>query len=56
MRHTFKVFGDEEKAKSWLNTPNRGLNNIKPIDLFYLSTGLGMVNDILGRIEHGVYS
>ncbi|MDO3644472.1 antitoxin Xre/MbcA/ParS toxin-binding domain-containing protein [Mucilaginibacter sp. L3T2-6] len=56
VEHAFEVFEDEEKVKHWLNSPNRALNNIKPIDLFYLPTGLGMVNDILGRIEEGVYS
>ncbi|MFI5160127.1 MAG: antitoxin Xre/MbcA/ParS toxin-binding domain-containing protein [Sphingobacteriales bacterium] len=56
VEHAFSVFEDEEKVKKWLNTPNRALNNIKPIDLFYLPTGLGMVDDILGRIEYGVYS
>jgi len=55
-KHAFDVFEDEEKVKSWLNTPNRALNNIRPLDLFYISTGLGMVDDILGRIEYGVYS
>ncbi len=54
--HAFAVFENEEKVKSWLNTSNRALNNIKPIDLFYIPTGLGMVNDILQRIEDGVYS
>jgi putative toxin-antitoxin system antitoxin component (TIGR02293 family) len=52
----FSVFGDEEKVKRWLNAPNRALNNIKPIDLFYIPTGLAMVTTILGRIEEGVYS
>jgi putative toxin-antitoxin system antitoxin component (TIGR02293 family) len=56
VEHAFEVFEDEEKVKRWLNAPNRALNDIKPIDLFYLPTGLGMVNDILGRIEHGVFS
>jgi putative toxin-antitoxin system antitoxin component (TIGR02293 family) len=56
LEHVFAVFESEEKVKSWLNTPNRALNSIKPIDLFYLPTGLNMVNDILGRIEEGVYS
>jgi len=54
--HAFAVFESEEKVKSWLNSPNRALNNLKPIDLFYIPTGLNMVNDILGRIEEGVYS
>ena len=56
VEHAFAVFENGEKVKSWLNTPNRALNNIKPVDLFYIPTGLGMVNDILGRIEEGVYS
>jgi putative toxin-antitoxin system antitoxin component (TIGR02293 family) len=56
VEHAFEVFENEEKVKRWLNYPNRALNNIKPIDLFYLPTGLKMVDDILGRIEHGVYS
>jgi len=56
VEHAFAVFEDEEKVKNWLNTPNRALNNMKPIDLFYIPTGLNMVNTILGRIEEGVYS
>lgn len=54
--HAFAVFEDEDKVKRWFNTPNRALNNTKPIDLLYMPTGLNMVNDILGRIEEGVYS
>ncbi len=56
VEHAFAVFEDDEKVKSWLNSSNQALNNIKPIDLFYLPTGLKMVNDVLGRIEEGVYS
>ncbi len=56
VEHAFAVFENAEKVKSWLNAPNRALNNIKPIDLFYIPTGLNMVNDVLGRIEDGVYS
>lgn len=54
--HAFAVFEDEKKVKSWLSAPNKALNNIKPIDLLYMPTGLNMVNDVLGRIEEGVYS
>jgi len=56
VEHAFAVFENEEKVKRWLNTANRALNNTKPIDLFYIPTGLNMVNNILGRIEEGVYS
>ncbi|OOQ61458.1 type II RES/Xre toxin-antitoxin system antitoxin [Mucilaginibacter pedocola] len=54
--HAFEVFGDEAKAQRWLNTEIRALNYMKPIDLFHILTGLVMVDNILGRIEHGVYS
>src|ERR1700741_865093 len=56
VEHAFDVFEDEDNVKQWLNSPNRALGGIKPIDLFYIPTGLGMVDDVLGRIEHGVYS
>ncbi|HWD90665.1 MAG TPA: antitoxin Xre/MbcA/ParS toxin-binding domain-containing protein [Mucilaginibacter sp.] len=56
VEHAFEVFEDENSVKQWLNSPNRALGGIKPIDLFYIPTGLSMVDNILGRIEHGVYS
>lgn len=54
--HAFEVFEQEEKMQKWLNTPNRALNQMKPVDLFYIPTGLAMVDNVLGRIEEGVYS
>ena len=54
--HAITVFEDEAKAIKWLNTPNRALNNLKPVELLSTYTGMGMVDDILGRIEEGVYS
>lgn len=54
--HSFAVFGTEEKVQRWLNSPNKALNNMKPVDLFFIPTGLGMVEKVLGRIEEGVYS
>jgi putative toxin-antitoxin system antitoxin component (TIGR02293 family) len=56
VEHAFDVFEDEEKVQKWLSTPNRALNQMKPLDLFYMPTGLGMVDNVLSRIEEGVYS
>lgn len=56
VEHAFEVFESGDKVQGWLNTPNRALNNFKPIDLFYIPTGLAMVDNVLGRIEEGVYS
>jgi putative toxin-antitoxin system antitoxin component (TIGR02293 family) len=56
MQHAWEVFGDEEKLKRWMNRENRALNDLKPVFLLKTLTGINMVNDILGRIQEGVYS
>lgn len=56
VEHAFEVFEDEERVQKWLNTPNRALNQFRPLALFYLPTGLAMVDNVLGRIEEGIYS
>lgn len=51
-----RVLGGASNARNWLQTPNRSLRGESPIGL--LSTGIGFreVMQVLGRIEHGVYS
>lgn len=56
MQHGYIVFRDEEKLKRWLNRENRALNNMKPVELLDTLSGLVLVDDVLGRIEEGVYS
>jgi|GEM_PF-445480 putative toxin-antitoxin system antitoxin component (TIGR02293 family) len=56
LQHTYEVFRDEEKVKRWLNKENRALNNLKPVELFDTLSGLRLVDNILVRIEEGVYS
>lgn len=51
----FNLFG-HEKFKIWIRTSNKVLNENKPIDIMDTSIGIEMIEDILGRIEHGVYS
>jgi putative toxin-antitoxin system antitoxin component (TIGR02293 family) len=48
--------GDLEAAVNWLTTPKKALGNEQP--LFYSRTELGAreVENLLGRIEHGVFS
>jgi putative toxin-antitoxin system antitoxin component (TIGR02293 family) len=48
--------GDVEAAVNWLITPKKALGNHQP--LFYSRTELGAreVENLLGRIEHGVFS
>jgi putative toxin-antitoxin system antitoxin component (TIGR02293 family) len=48
------VFGNMEKLKLWLNTPNYALGNLKPKELLNDSYGKEMVIGELIRINHGI--
>jgi putative toxin-antitoxin system antitoxin component (TIGR02293 family) len=56
MQHAYQVFENEDKVKDWMNRENRSVKNRKPIELLETLSGINLVNDILGRIEEGVYS
>lgn len=51
-----EVFGDDAKAHAWLGTPNRALGGESPLSLLDSDAGSLAVQQVLGRIEHGVYS
>jgi putative toxin-antitoxin system antitoxin component (TIGR02293 family) len=51
-----KVFGDKNKAQHWLSTPNSLLDYQRPSDLINTDRYESKVKNILGRIEHGIYS
>jgi putative toxin-antitoxin system antitoxin component (TIGR02293 family) len=51
-----QVFNDKEKFNTWLNRPNKSLENLKPIELIETSLGIDLVFDELLKIEHGVFS
>ncbi|SDM36518.1 type II RES/Xre toxin-antitoxin system antitoxin [Pedobacter antarcticus] len=56
LEHTYQVFDDKEKVQRWLSKPNNALHGETPLSLFSTPTGIGMVEDVLTRIEEGVYS
>ncbi len=47
---------DTEKFQAWIRTSNKVLNENKPLEIMDTSIGIEMIEDIIGRIEHGVYS
>lgn len=49
-----EVMEDSERARRWLQTPSIPLGNVPPISLLDTYTGVEMVLDEVGRIEHGV--
>ena len=50
------AIGDVEKARRWLRTPNRALRGALPIEMLATDIGARLVEQTLGRIEHGVAS
>jgi putative toxin-antitoxin system antitoxin component (TIGR02293 family) len=50
------VFGDMEKFKLWLETPNFSLGNFKPMELLKDSYGKELVISELTRINYGILS
>ncbi|MCF6776011.1 DUF2384 domain-containing protein [Thiotrichales bacterium 19X7-9] len=54
--HALDVFGEKNKTYQWLVTDNISLDNKRPIDLLKNSLGCQIVDDILYRIEYGIYS
>jgi putative toxin-antitoxin system antitoxin component (TIGR02293 family) len=51
-----QALGDEEKAHRWLSKANRALGGQSPLTLLDSDAGALVVERVLGRIEHGVYS
>jgi putative toxin-antitoxin system antitoxin component (TIGR02293 family) len=54
--HALKVFGSIEKARAWLKFPQWGLGRIIPLDYAKTEVGAREVDNLLGRIDYGVYS
>ena len=50
------IFGSQEDAEQWLETPAIGLNQRRPIDLLATPAGTKLVEQFLERIEFGVYA
>lgn len=50
------VLGSREAAVQWLTSPAIGLEQQKPIDLLATPMGTQLVEELLDRIEYGVYA
>ena len=50
------VFGGGDSAREWLTNPQAGLGDAVPLDFAKTEIGAREVENLLGRIEYGVYS
>lgn len=51
-----EVLGGAEQASAWLKAPARGLDMETPLKFAETETGCREVENLLGRIQHGVFS
>jgi len=50
------VFGSQDEANKWLKSPQFGLGGAVPLDFAKSEVGSREVENLLGRIEYGVYT
>jgi putative toxin-antitoxin system antitoxin component (TIGR02293 family) len=55
-RATALFRGDQASARQWLDTPVPSLANQRPLDLARSEPGAREVEDLIGRISHGIVS
>ncbi|MDB6026202.1 MAG: hypothetical protein JWM68_2425 [Verrucomicrobiales bacterium] len=51
-----EVLESEESARQWMTSPQFGLDGAVPLEYAETEVGAREVEDLLGRIEYGVYS
>lgn len=50
------VLGSMEAAERWMRSPAMGLEQRTPLELMGTPAGVGLVTDLLTRMDYGVYS
>lgn len=51
-----EVLGTQDAAERWLSRPALALDGQRPIELLSTPVGAQLVEQLLGRIDHGVYT
>lgn len=54
IRQAEGTFGSQDKARRWLRRPTAALDGQAPLDLLDTEIGARSVEDLLGRIAHGI--
>ena len=48
--------GQDEQAAQWLTQPQRALGDRSPLGMAKTDIGTRQIDDLIGRLEHGVFS
>lgn len=54
LAHANRVFEDPDESAEWIQTPNAALGKQQPLTLLDTDIGVQQVDQVLGRIEHGI--
>ena len=52
--HANRVFEDPDESAEWIHAPNTSLGKQQPLTLLDTDIGVQQVDQVLGRIEHGI--
>jgi len=52
--HANRVFEDTDESADWIHAPNTSLGKQQPLTLLDTDIGVQQVDQVLGRIEHGI--
>lgn len=50
------IFGNEDLFNQWMNSNNLAIGGEKPKDLLNSISGINLLKDELGRIQHGIFA
>lgn len=56
MARAADVLGGQAAAEAWMAAPQTGLEQRRPIDLLATPAGTALVQDLLDRMDYGVYA
>lgn len=56
MAHGLEVFGGQQSFNDWLRDPVMELENQSPLSFLDTSFGFMVLEQLLGRIEHGIFA
>ena len=54
LAHADRVFEDPDESADWIHAPNASLGKQQPLTLLDTDIGVQQVDQVLGRIEHGI--
>ena len=56
LTHAGAVFDDEADARAWMSAPNAALGGESPLSLLDTDQGVRTVDEVLTRLQFGVYA